>query len=101
MEQRQVPVTQANIDDGLPKCGPACPVAKALKDLDDIDGAWVTPRKIELNFGEKELKNSDELKNWIKAFDRGYDILPITLNLDFINSKASIVTDQFQPIITL
>ena len=94
MEMRQVPITQVNIDDGIPKCGPACPVAKALKDLDDIDGVWVTPKDIELNFGEKKLKTSDQLKLWIKAFDQGYHLQPIVLNLDYTNGKADILQQR-------
>ena len=75
-------VTQDHIDNGKPKSAPSCPFALAIKEK-GIEGVWVTPTRVEIDFGEVVLKNSKQVKNWIKAFDLGFKVSPITFNLDY------------------
>lgn len=79
----KISVTQAHINEGVPKVGAQCPIALAIKEATGAN-AYVGNSEIFLDNPETErgIPHSPTISSFIDAFDDGLPVQPFEFELE-------------------
>ncbi|KKN32460.1 hypothetical protein LCGC14_0813770 [marine sediment metagenome] len=76
---RMLEVTQEDIDNGIPRCND-CPIGLALKRT--LGGDCITVDDTSVSVGERRILLPSIARLFIKRFDAGLSVKPITFPLE-------------------
>lgn len=77
-----VSISQEHISKGYRQQACNCPAALAIQEQTPFKSPLVTDKALYLGNGTNRLHNSHELCSFVRAFDRGDRVFPITFSFE-------------------